>query len=448
MRRAFALALALLCCSVLAAQASRAPVLVDVPQDRGDAVGSTFQVACVRIANARHPDGVPTIFLAGGPGASGTELAQQLVAHGGDAVLTMLPGDLIGFDERGVGRSRPNLATKARFNLPLDAAGSFASYAERVAATWEAVHRAGARAGVDLSCFHLQASVDDLECVRRALGIETWNVCGRSYGSQLAVAYSRRHPERVRRLLLCNVEAPEHTVKDPAAFTAALRGFSAQQRARNPEAPDLLVQWERALTRLEREPVTVAVGAQSVVVGAFDLRLLVAGALASTQRRSMLPALLTAAADDDWRMVAALTLQFRRTTGPQSAMKLAFDAASGALQPARIERVLQLPALGEFGSEVDFPWPWQTARSGPVAHPRPPDPRPLAMPTLLISGELDPRTPPQNATALLPSLTDARSILVLGGTHDFSLFGHDDLRARIGEFLRTGTCDAGPVTAR
>ena len=449
MRRTCGLALGLVCFGgALVAQAPGEPLLVDVPQDHGDATGSKLQVACARVANARHPDGVPTVILAGGPGASGTELAQQLVARGGDAVLTMLPGDLIGFDERGVGRARPNLATKARFDLPLDAAGSFAGYAACVAATWQAVHRDAARAGVDLACFDVEASVADLECVRQALGIETWNVCGRSYGSQLALAYARRHPERVRRLLLCNVEAPEHTVKDPAAFTAALRGFSAQQQVRDGKAPDLLPLWERALTRLEHAPVTVAIGANEVVVGAFDLRLLVAGALASTQRRSMLPSLLAAAAGDDWRTVAALTLQFRRTTGPQSAMKLAIDAASGALQPARIERVLQAPAFGEFGSEVDFPWPWQTARSGPAPHPRPADPRPLTMPTLLVSGELDPRTPPQNATALLPSLTDARSILVLGGTHDFNLFGSDELRARIGEFLRTGTCESGPVTAR
>lgn len=453
MRRALGRALGLLWFSgALGAQVPAEPALVDVPEDHvpedhGDATGRKLQVACVRLVNARHPDGVPTIFLAGGPGASGTELAQQLVARGGDAVLAMLPGDLIGFDERGVGRAQPNLATKARFDLPLDAAGSFATYAECVAATWREVHGGVARAGIDLSRFDLDASVADLECVRQALGIEVWNVCGRSYGSQLALAYARRHPQRVARLLLCNVEAPEHTVKDRAAFTAALRGFSEQQ-ARATNAPALFALWERALARLEREPVSVTVGAQRVVLGAFDLRLLVAGALASTQRRGQLPSLLAAAAADDWRMVAALTLQFRRTSGPQSAMKLAFDAASGARQPARIERVMQTPALGEFGCEIDFPWPWQTARSGPGARARPADARPLAMPTLLISGELDPRTPPQNATSLLPSLTDARSILVLGGTHDFNLFGHDELRVRIGEFLRTGVCEGGAVAER
>ena len=431
----------------LPAQTLREPLLVEVPQDHGAAVGRKLQVACVRIANPRHPEGVPTVILAGGPGASGTELVQQLVDRGGDAIWAMLPGDLLGIDERGVGQARPNLATRTRFDLPLDAAGSFAAYAECVAAAWREMHRDAVRAGVDLACFDIEASIADLECVRRALGIETWNVAGRSYGSQLALAYARRYPERVARLLLCNVEAPEQTVKDPAAFTAALRGFSGRQ-VREAQAPDLLPLWESALVRLTREPVNVLVGAQRVVVGAFDLRLLVAGALASTQRRRMLPALLREAADDDWRTVAAVTLQFRRTIGPQSAMKLAFDAASGAQQPARIEGVLQAPALGEFGSEVDFPWPWLTARSGPAPHARQPGSNLLPMPALLISGELDPRTPPQNATSLLPSLADARSILVLGATHDFNLFGHDELRRRIEAFLRTGACAAGEVAER
>jgi proline iminopeptidase len=46
--------------------------------------------------------------------------------------------------------------------------------------------------------------VDDLEGLRRALGFQTWNIYGFSYGGMVAQAYALEHPEAVRRLVLAN----------------------------------------------------------------------------------------------------------------------------------------------------------------------------------------------------------------------------------------------------
>ncbi|HEX7930509.1 MAG TPA: alpha/beta fold hydrolase, partial [Sphingomicrobium sp.] len=48
-----------------------------------------------------------------------------------------------------------------------------------------------------------EAFVDDLECVVDASGVEKFDLLGISQGASVAIAYAVRHPEKVRRLLIC-----------------------------------------------------------------------------------------------------------------------------------------------------------------------------------------------------------------------------------------------------
>jgi proline iminopeptidase len=102
-----------------------------------------------------RPDGVPVVFLHGGPGGGiGPNMRRFFDPKYYRVVL---------FDQRGCGRSTP------RSEL------------------------------ADNTTWHL---VDDIERLRIHLGIERWFVFGGSWGSTLALAYAQRHPERVRGLIL------------------------------------------------------------------------------------------------------------------------------------------------------------------------------------------------------------------------------------------------------
>jgi len=100
-------------------------------------------------------DGKPAVYVHGGPGG-GSERGQSRVFDP-DAYMIIL------FDQRGCGKSTP-----------------FASLENNT--TW-----------------HLIA---DMERLRRHLGLETWLVCGGSWGSTLSLAYSISHPDRVSELIL------------------------------------------------------------------------------------------------------------------------------------------------------------------------------------------------------------------------------------------------------
>ena len=102
-----------------------------------------------------NPKGVPVLFLHGGPGAGSTPAHRRFFDPHHYRIVV--------FDQRGAGRSLPH--------------GEL----------------------VDNTTPHL---VDDIERLRRHLGIDSWLVFGGSWGSTLALAYAEAHPPRCRALVL------------------------------------------------------------------------------------------------------------------------------------------------------------------------------------------------------------------------------------------------------
>lgn len=105
-----------------------------------------------------HSAGEPVVVLHGGPGAGTSPFLRRFFDP--ERYMTVL------FDQRGAGRSRPR-----------------GSLVENT--TWDLV--------------------EDIERLRKHLGVERWQVFGGSWGSTLALLYAQAHPERVSRLILRGV---------------------------------------------------------------------------------------------------------------------------------------------------------------------------------------------------------------------------------------------------
>lgn len=97
----------------------------------------------------------PAVFLHGGPGGGFSPSHRRLF----DPKLY----DVMLFDQRGCGKSKPHASLEAN-------------------TTW-----------------HLVA---DIERLREMMGVDKWQVFGGSWGSTLALAYAETHPERVSELVL------------------------------------------------------------------------------------------------------------------------------------------------------------------------------------------------------------------------------------------------------
>lgn len=111
-----------------------------------------------------NPEGIPLLWLHGGPGAG---LGSGGYRRQPDPHKWLI----IGLDQRACGRSRP-LATEV---------------------------------GFDLETLRIPQLITDLEELREHLGVEQWLVVGGSFGSTLALAYGQSHPERVLGFVLMAV---------------------------------------------------------------------------------------------------------------------------------------------------------------------------------------------------------------------------------------------------
>ena len=158
---------------------------VPVPLDRSGAVPGTVNLAA-RIAPARAAPAQGTVlFLAGGPGQAATPALAPLAADFG----ALLPNyNLVTFDQRGTGRSGPLRC--AAFDSP------------RREPQAQAAARCAGQLGAVRNFFRTSDSVDDVEAVRAALGSPPLAIFAVSYGGRLAGEYARRYPAAVSRLLL------------------------------------------------------------------------------------------------------------------------------------------------------------------------------------------------------------------------------------------------------
>jgi pimeloyl-ACP methyl ester carboxylesterase len=162
---------------------------VTVPLDRSGRVPGNVRLYVERAQGG----GQGAVFaLAGGPGQGATSITENFNQ---DLFGRIGRRDLIVVDQRGTGKSgalncpeleRPN-------DDPIDV---------RTAACAD-------RLGPRRAHYTTRDSVEDLEAVRSALGVEQITLFGVSYGTKVALGYAMRYPEHVERLVLDSVVEPE-----------------------------------------------------------------------------------------------------------------------------------------------------------------------------------------------------------------------------------------------
>lgn len=410
---------------------------VSVPEQRGgvDPRGS-INLAVIRLRWAGSSRALVNMVLAGGPGDSGTQLLSELPGARAAALLDLMGGDVIGFDQRGSGRSLPSLAVSERMSLPLDVAGSPTAWLPVIERTSRMAVERLRTSGVRLASYTSVESADDVDAVRRGFGYARMNLWGRSYGSHLALATVRRHPGSVARLILVSPEGPDHTFKLPSRTDAVIRRIAA--RAGVPTLPETM---RDVIGRLRRAPVTVQVAGadgvmQRVTIGAFDLQWLTAQALGDPRTLATLPLAYREMAGGDFRRLGQLALASRARWRMGSAMTYMMDVSSSG-SPRRIQRIRREARTALLGNAMNFPtmalrgvWPVADLGAGYRTPVR------STVPTLLLVGDLDARTPVENAREIARSLPNARLVILENAAHQFDLFGDPLIQPLLVDFLR------------
>lgn len=406
---------------------SREPGEFHVPANRADSSSGTLVLRYVRIPSTAAEPRAPIVLLAGGPGDSGIRVVSSMPP----AILKELLAiaDVIGFDQRGTGVSDPakplcppgELLPRDR---PFDPEATVAALKSRLAACLEGT----TDRGIDVRGLTTEESADDLAALAEALGVKKLMLMGASYGTHLALATARRHPGLVDRMALAGVEGPDDTLKLPFRVGQILEATAASRR------PTLVSEIRQLRTQLAAEPAryTFPTG-QTIALGEWDLQRWVADALDSVAEIDAMVAAMPQLLDGDYAVLGRWALTYRAPRAI-NLMNLAMDCASYASSDrlARIEREAGDAVLGDV---MNFPL--RGVCTTPALPPLPDryrEPVRSDVPALLISGTLDGRTPPANATAAAATLSNARTIVIEGASHD--LFRRPETMTAITAFLR------------
>jgi pimeloyl-ACP methyl ester carboxylesterase len=418
-----------------------------VPENRNRPTGRTIKLMVAKYpARSTEKRADPVVYLAGGPG----DIA-PLEINGLIAADFIRDRDIVVMSQRGTMFSEPALTCASIDDFARELLGlrfySEATKRAHLAAT-EACHRDLAATGADLSAYNSTESAADFADLRKALGYETWNVYGTSYGSYLAQTLMRDHPEGIRSVVLDSVLPTTYNVA--ANWLNARDGFDnifqacAAEAACNAAHPRLKETFTGLVNKLEAEPLTTTVSDPAT---GKDLKVVLdGGALIDWLRNQNYTVPTLQAAPNRIDGLAA--------DRPDAIEAIALDRASRAPPPGP-----DVPALGyglalgvscresyPFATPEDlaaagreaFPdYPLLVTREGiggwayfnedcrevwkvPAAPEAMHQPVASSLPTLLISGSFDTLTSLAGAKAAAAQLSNATIISIPGIGHDVS----------------------------
>jgi pimeloyl-ACP methyl ester carboxylesterase len=298
--------------------------------------------------------------------------------------------------------------------------------------------------GVDLSGYTTPENADDLDALRAALGIERVSLLGFSYGTHLAASYMRRHPGRVESAVLLGTEGPDETYKLPWTMDVQLRKLAlivASDPRIGAQVPDLVALYDRAIARLEREPLVIPIvdpaARQPILlpIGPFGLRTMIRYDIGDASDLVVFPRLLWSVAQGDTSVLAWFVRKRAGGAIGVHGMNEAMDVASGA-SPSRLQQIAEQSRTSRFADVINFPHPRATA-SWNVGDLGDDFRAPLVSPirTLLISGELDFNTPPYQAEQLRWGLPNSTHLIVANAGHEQTWFQNETTTPVIVDFL-------------
>ncbi len=420
---------------------------LSVPLNRNEPLAGTVALQIARKLSGAQPSRDAVVAIAGGPGQAALPLASYFT-H--DMAVALRDRDLIIFDQRGTGESNP-LACEA-----FDPGGA-GSNAKTIGQLFE---RCALQLGPSRSNYTTSESVADIEAIRQATGYQKLVLYGTSYGTKVALQYAERYPANVEALVLDSVVLPEGPEPFEVPSIQAIRPMLAELCSNHACAgitSDPLGETAQLASLLHKHTIHGSVfdGSGHRHQASLDeselLGIIEAGDLNPTLR-AMLPSAVRSALRHDSGPLLRLNLLSEGlipNLPGSAAVAFASDGVDEALfatttceevrfpwvrtsPPATREAealaaLHKLPASDFYPFDASTAWQnslapdcvrWPFASSPPPATGSLPD-----VPTLILSGAQDLRTPPSNARRIAAMIPDSQLLIVPYTGH--SVLGSD-----------------------
>jgi pimeloyl-ACP methyl ester carboxylesterase len=396
-----------------------------VPLDPSGAVPGTVTLALHRHRAAVGDERSAIIALAGGPGQPALPFTEAFAEQLGPLAATR---DLIAFDQRGIGLS-----------------GALSCHALERSGTFHAIGRlieaCASQLGTARAFYTSADTVADIEAIRQAGGYEKLVLYGTSYGTKVAELYAQAYPSHVEGLILDSVVPPNGP--DPlnratfAAIPRILRQLCAAHACAQVTANPV-----GDLGRVLDSANRASLGGQAIdgegkahqvqIVPGEIFGMLLAGDFSPLLRAELLTADASAARGDTAPLARLLvtasnsegegedfdaplyyatsceeqSFPWNRASDPRQRLKQA-AAAANALPAATFAPFTAGNAIEGGNLTPCAYWPFPTA-AAPA-----PDVAPLPnVPTLILSGQDDLRTPTANASEVAAQIPDSHLLVV------------------------------------
>jgi pimeloyl-ACP methyl ester carboxylesterase len=336
--------------------------------------------------------------------------------------------------------SSPVLACPSTEGLPASVFESRASIVSEVRKRTAACVAHWQAKGANVAAYNTAASADDLEDLRRALGVERISVLAFSYGTHVALATVRRHPESLSRVVLAGTRGPDHSLKLPSTFEFIFRRFATSatgEAVAGRHIPGLVDVVRSQLERFDRGPITVTVTDRRdkrqvvLAIGKDAFQTVLTNAIDNPR----LPAMLYAMALGDDSLFTSIVEGLYNGLGETNLMARAIDCASGASDErlARVRKETAWALLGNPSENLvrspDFCQLFESIDLGAdFRRPIWSDAR-----TLFVSGALDAKAPVFEAEEIRLGFPNSSHLIVDNAFHETMTI--PDVQRVIVEFL-------------
>lgn len=424
---------------------------LSVPEDRATPDGRQISLGIGWVPASGDAEDDPVVLIAGGPGQAAKQAYPLVHAAFRDLRRTR---HVLLLDARGTGDSQPLVCRNSEGEAAIsedDAGEAFSAEAARAFAE-RCARELGASA--DLRHYGTREHVEDLDALRDAVGAARLNLIGVSYGTRVAQQYAARYPQHTRTVTLDSVVPNTLVLGNEHArnlqdtlnkqFARCREDAGCAKKIGDPST--LLDSVGQQLRGGGLPPVRfrdARSGEWKQEVPRFGhLALLLRMYAYSPETATLLPWLLHEAAEGRYEALLAqaeslsssLTGQIYH--GMQLSVMCTEDADELRADPADEGSVLGTEMI-RFSQAQCSVWP----RGNRAADFR----TPLAgeLPVLLLSGELDPVTPPRYADEVAKTLPKGRHLVLPGQGH--SVVGLGCMPKLFAQFVETA--DASKLDA-
>lgn len=396
--------------------------LVEVPESWGTPTSRKISLhVAVVPAEGSNSNKEPLFFFAGGPGQAATESYVALVS-GFDKINRNRNVVLI--DQRGTGKSNPLQCLPPQDTNPYD------DLPESDEEQW--IHSCAASLKANLAEYTTTASLKDFDYIRSLLGYDKINLYGVSYGSRVALSYMRQYPNNVRSVILDGVVPPTSILGPEILSEGPKRTKENVIRKCQADAnclkhfPKLSAEFQSLEEAILTNPPKVSMlhprtGKKITAKLSWQnwaLTLRIMGYANKTE--ALLPLLIHYAHQNkDFSPLLAQsinvidTLRDAINNGLQNSVLCSEDWPFFTNSAENFETDKYNYGAREIASLAKLCkiWPHQVVPASFKAPVRSP------IPTLILSGEIDPVTPPANGKLVAKYLSQSRHLIVPGQGH-------------------------------